>query len=115
MIDDDNRATAVEYLNPDLFTATTVGAPPRGDRLLRRDRHAEAAACSRASARPTHLREFSASTCVVDSPGVGANLDDHVEGIVMWEAAKPMVKRSTQWWEIGALHTPPRTASTGPT
>jgi choline oxidase len=38
---------------------------------------------------------------VVDSPGVGANLDDHVEGIVQWEATQPMVRRSTQWWEIG--------------
>ena len=47
-----------------------------------------------------HLREFGIDV-MVDSPGVGANLDDHVEGIVMWEAAKPMVKRSTQWWEIG--------------
>ena len=37
----------------------------------------------------------------VDAPGVGANLDDHVEGLVMWEASRPMVDRSTQWWEIG--------------
>jgi choline oxidase len=47
-----------------------------------------------------HLREFGIDV-LVDAPGVGANLDDHVEGLVMWEAAKPMVTRSTQWWEIG--------------
>jgi len=41
----------------------------------------------------------------VDSAGVGANLDDHVEGLVFWEAAKPMVKSSTQWWEIGLFTT----------
>ena len=47
-----------------------------------------------------HLREFGIDV-LVDAPGVGANLDDHVEGLVMWEAAQPMVTRSTQWWEIG--------------
>ncbi|WP_028921150.1 GMC family oxidoreductase [Pseudonocardia acaciae] len=47
-----------------------------------------------------HLREFGIDV-LVDAPGVGANLDDHVEGLVMWEAARPMVTRSTQWWEIG--------------
>lgn len=47
-----------------------------------------------------HLREFGIDVRV-DAPGVGANLDDHVEGLVMWEATRPMVTRSTQWWEIG--------------
>jgi choline dehydrogenase len=47
-----------------------------------------------------HLREFGIDV-LVNAPGVGANLDDHVEGLVMWEAAQPMVTRSTQWWEIG--------------
>ncbi|KIA62533.1 GMC family oxidoreductase [Nocardia vulneris] len=41
----------------------------------------------------------------VDAPGVGANLDDHVEGLVFWEAARPMVDTSTQWWEIGLFAT----------
>jgi len=47
-----------------------------------------------------HLREFGLDV-LVDAPGVGSNLDDHVEGLVMWEASRPMVTRSTQWWEIG--------------
>ena len=47
-----------------------------------------------------HLREMGIAVRV-DSPGVGSNLDDHVEGLVFWEAAKPMVTTSTQWWEIG--------------
>jgi choline dehydrogenase len=47
-----------------------------------------------------HLREFGIDV-LVDAPGVGSNLDDHVEGLVMWEAARPMVDHSTQWWEIG--------------
>ncbi len=32
-----------------------------------------------------HLREFGIDV-LVDSPGVGSNLDDHVEGLVFWEA-----------------------------
>jgi choline oxidase len=47
-----------------------------------------------------HLRDFGIDVRV-DSPGVGSNLDDHVEGLVFWEASRPMVKTSTQWWEIG--------------
>jgi len=46
------------------------------------------------------LREFGVEV-LVHSPGVGENLDDHVEGLVMWDAARPMVTTSTQWWEIG--------------
>lgn len=37
----------------------------------------------------------------VDAPGVGSNLQDHPEGVIQWEAKKPMVTESTQWWEIG--------------
>ena len=37
----------------------------------------------------------------VDSPGVGSNLQDHPEGVIQWEAKKPMPETSTQWWEIG--------------
>ena len=33
-----------------------------------------------------HLQRVRRSTSLVDSPGVGANLDDHVEGIVQWDA-----------------------------
>ena len=51
-----------------------------------------------------HLQEFGIQT-LVDSPGVGANLDDHVEGIVQWDAKKPMIRHSTQWWEIGLFAT----------
>ena len=51
-----------------------------------------------------HINEFGISP-IVDSPGVGANLDDHVEGIVQWDAARPMVRTSTQFWEIGVFST----------
>ncbi|AZT93908.1 GMC family oxidoreductase [Brevibacterium aurantiacum] len=37
----------------------------------------------------------------VDSPGVGEHLQDHPEGVIAWDAKKPMVDDSTQWWEAG--------------
>ncbi|WP_216205627.1 GMC family oxidoreductase [Amycolatopsis aidingensis] len=51
-----------------------------------------------------HLREVGVEV-LVDSPGVGANLQDHPEGLVQWEARKPMTTESTQWWEIGIFTT----------
>ena len=38
---------------------------------------------------------------LVDSPGVGENLQDHPEGLVQWEARQEMPVVSTQWWQIG--------------
>ena len=83
--DDQRRATGVDYLTPDLLTHATVIARARGR-------------SSRAGAIDTpkllmlsgigpgeHLQEFGIDV-LVDSPGVGSNLDDHVEGIVQWDA-----------------------------
>ncbi|RAF49880.1 choline oxidase, partial [Burkholderia multivorans] len=47
-----------------------------------------------------HLAEVGIESRV-DAPGVGENLQDHPEGVISWEAKKPMVEDSTQWWEIG--------------
>ena len=47
-----------------------------------------------------HLEEVGIEV-LVDSPGVGSTLQDHPEGVVQWEAKRPMVRESTQWWEIG--------------
>jgi choline dehydrogenase len=47
-----------------------------------------------------HLREVGVDV-VLDAPGVGENLQDHPEGVIMWNALQPMVTRSNQWWEIG--------------
>ncbi|MDQ3959661.1 MAG: GMC family oxidoreductase [Pseudomonadota bacterium] len=38
---------------------------------------------------------------VVDLPGVGERLLDHPEGIILWEAARPVPEESTQLWEVG--------------
>lgn len=103
LIDDDLRATGVRYQKPDLtgyddaiatreviVTAGAIDTP----KLLMLSGIGPA----------DHLREMGIEV-KVDSPGVGENLDDHVEGLVFWEAAKPMVTDSTQWWEIGLFAT----------
>jgi choline oxidase len=93
------RARGVDYLTPDLLTHATV--------LARREVILSAGAIDTPKllmlsgiGPAEHLRQHGLDV-VVDSPGVGSNLDDHVEGIVQWEATQPMVRRSTQWWEIG--------------
>jgi choline dehydrogenase len=99
LFDADRRATGVHYLDSATFHYESVAA------------RREIVVCSGAVDTPKllmlsgigpaeHLREFDVDV-LVDAPGVGSNLDDHVEGLVMWEAARPMVMRSTQWWEIG--------------
>jgi choline dehydrogenase len=36
-----------------------------------------------------------------DLPGVGENLQDHIEAVAMWAAARPVPEASTQHWENG--------------
>lgn len=101
--DDGVAATGVRYQRPDLTGYDTVSA--------RREVVVTAGAIDTPKllmlsgiGPSVHLREIGIDVRV-DSPGVGANLDDHVEGLVFWEAARPMVTRSTQWWEIGLFTT----------
>ena len=103
VLDDQRRATGVEYLTPDLLTHAVASA--------RREVIVSAGAIDTPKllmlsgiGPGAHLQEFGIDV-VADSPGVGANLDDHVEGIVQWEASKPMIRTSTQWWEIGLFST----------
>ena len=101
LLDDEKRATGVEYLTGDLFTTTSVRA--RREVIVSCGAIDTPKLLMLSGIGPAdQLGEFGVDV-VVDSPGVGENLDDHVEGIVMWEAAKPMVTRSTQWWEIGVF------------
>jgi choline oxidase len=100
---DGDRCTGVEYLSPDLIHSIQAGArrevivscgPVDSPKLLMLSGIGPA----------DHLREFGIDV-VVDSPGVGSHLEDHPEGLVMWEAKQPMVTASTQWWEIGIFTT----------
>lgn len=103
VIDDALRATGVRYLRPDLSGYDTADA--------RREVIVTAGAIDTPKllmlsgiGPAAHLREVGIPVRV-DSPGVGENLDDHVEGLVFWEASRPMVTESTQWWEIGLFAT----------
>ncbi|MCA9945341.1 MAG: GMC family oxidoreductase N-terminal domain-containing protein [Anaerolineales bacterium] len=41
-------------------------------------------------------------------PGVGENLLDHPEGVINWEASRPVPQETTQLWELGLFaHTQP--------
>jgi choline dehydrogenase-like flavoprotein len=103
VFDDARSATGVRYQRPDLTGHDTVSA--------RREVVVTAGAIDTPKllmlsgiGPSVHLREIGIDVRV-DSPGVGSNLDDHVEGLVFWEASKPMVTTSTQWWEIGLFTT----------
>ena len=98
-----SRATAVEYLTPDLLTQASVKA--RREVILSAGAIDTPKLLMLSGVGPgDHLREFGIET-LVDSPGVGENLDDHVEGIVQWDAKRPMIRTSTQFWEIGLFST----------
>ncbi|WP_193048668.1 GMC family oxidoreductase [Mycolicibacterium baixiangningiae] len=103
LFDDSNAATGVRYQRSDLTGYDTVTA--RREVILCAGAIDTPKLLMLSGIGPTaHLREIGIPVRV-DSPGVGANLDDHVEGLVFWEAAHPMVTTSTQWWEIGLFTT----------
>lgn len=99
LIDDQMRCTGVEALGPDgrvtetflaekevIVSAGAIDSP----KLLMLSGIGPA----------EHLREMGVEVRV-DAPGVGSNTQDHPEGVLQWEATKPMVRTSPQWWEIG--------------
>ncbi|MER6912622.1 GMC family oxidoreductase N-terminal domain-containing protein [Streptomyces sp. NPDC000594] len=99
LLDASGRCTGVSFLRPDA----------RGHEEVRARR--EVIVCCGAIDSPKllmlsgigpaeHLRAVGIEPRV-DSPGVGSRLQDHPEGVIMWEARRPMVTTSTQWWEIG--------------
>jgi choline oxidase len=103
VLDDARRAVGVEYLTPDILTHDTVRA--RREVILSAGAIDTPKLLMLSGIGPgEHLAEFGIPV-VADLPGVGANLDDHVEGIVQWEANEPMIRTSTQWWEIGLFST----------
>jgi choline oxidase len=103
IFDDAVSATGVRYQRPDLTGYDTVSA--RREVIVTAGAIDTPKLLMLSGIGPSvHLREMGIDVRV-DSPGVGSNLDDHVEGLVFWEASKPMVTASTQWWEIGLFTT----------
>ncbi len=103
VIDDAMAATGVRYQRPDLTGYDTVSA--RREVIVTAGAIDTPKLLMLSGIGPTvHLREMGVQVRV-DAPGVGQNLDDHVEGLVFWEASRPMVETSTQWWEIGLFAT----------
>jgi choline oxidase len=103
LFDEAKNATGVRYQRPDLTGYDTVSA--RREVVVTAGSIDTPKLLMLSGIGPTaHLREVGIPVRV-DSPGVGSNLDDHVEGLVFWEASKPMVTTSTQWWEIGLFTT----------
>jgi choline dehydrogenase len=99
IFDADKRATGVQYFDSTTFQCTTVSV--RREVILSAGAIDTPKLLMLSGIGPgEHLRDIGIDV-LVDSPGVGSNLDDHVEGLVMWEASRAMVTHSTQWWEIG--------------
>ncbi|MEU6051840.1 GMC family oxidoreductase N-terminal domain-containing protein [Streptomyces xanthochromogenes] len=99
LIDADRRCTGAAYLDPDLVHSRTVTA--RRETIVSCGAIDTPKLLMLSGIGPAeHLREVGVDV-VLDSPGVGENLQDHPEGVIMWEAKQPMVTTSQQWWEIG--------------
>ena len=103
LVDALQRCTGVEYLAPDLLHSNEIRA--RREVVVSCGAIDTPKLLMLSGIGPAeHLREVGVDV-VLDSPGVGANLQDHPEGVVMWEALQPMTTESTQWWEIGIFTT----------
>jgi choline dehydrogenase-like flavoprotein len=103
LFDDRKRCTGVEYLDVDLLHSKEVSA--RREVIVSSGAIDTPKLLMLSGIGPSaHLREVGVDV-LVDAPGVGSNLQDHPEGLVQWEAAKPMITESEQWWEIGIFTT----------
>ncbi|RJQ70154.1 choline oxidase [Pseudonocardiaceae bacterium YIM PH 21723] len=100
---DGTRCTGAAYLAPDLVHTRAIRA--RREVILSAGAIDTPKLLMLSGIGPAeHLRE-SGVDVLVDSPGVGENLQDHPEGVIQWEARRPMVTESSQWWEIGIFAT----------
>ncbi|MEV6068976.1 GMC oxidoreductase [Nocardia sp. NPDC052001] len=103
LFDDTDSAIGARYRRPDLTGFDTVRA--RREVIISTGAIDTPKLLMLSGIGPAdHLRDMGIRVRT-DAPGVGSNLDDHVEGLVFWEASRPMVTSSTQWWEIGLFAT----------
>ncbi|MGW7497573.1 GMC family oxidoreductase [Streptomyces luteogriseus] len=99
---DGRRCVGAEYLDPDLIHTRTVRA--RREVIVSCGAIDSPKLLMLSGIGPAgHLREVGVDV-VVDAPGVGENLQDHPEGVIMWEARRPMTTTSSQWWEAGIFY-----------
>lgn len=97
--DDDRRCTGVDVLEPDLIHTASYTA--NREVVLSAGAIDSPKLLMLSGIGPAeHLAEHGLGV-LVDSPGVGTHLQDHPEGVIQWEAKRPMITSSTQWWEIG--------------
>ncbi|MFY0408039.1 GMC family oxidoreductase [Solicola sp. PLA-1-18] len=52
---------------------------------------------------PRHVLDDAGVPVVVDLPGVGENLQDHAEGLVVWEASERPPATCASGWDAGAM------------
>ncbi|HEY2724069.1 MAG TPA: GMC family oxidoreductase N-terminal domain-containing protein [Pseudonocardiaceae bacterium] len=97
------RCTGTEYLTADLLHSARVTA--RREVVLSCGSFDTPKVLMLSGIGPAqHLRDVGVEV-LLDAPGVGENLQDHPEGIVQWDALRPMPQQSTQFWEIGIFAT----------
>ncbi|WP_277208823.1 GMC family oxidoreductase [Isoptericola croceus] len=109
--DADRRATGVDFLDPDLIHTRHVAA--RREVVLSAGAIDTPKLLMLSGIGPAeHLREVGVDV-LVDSPGVGENMQDHPEGVISWEAKQPMTTTSTQWWELGIFTRTPAAVERG--
>lgn len=99
LFDDDNTATGVEYLADAFNRKSTISANKEVIISAGAINTPQLLMLSGIGPRE-HLEEFNIDVRV-DAPGVGSNLQDHPEAVIQFESKVPMVRDSTQWWEIG--------------
>ncbi|WP_297849840.1 GMC family oxidoreductase [uncultured Corynebacterium sp.] len=97
--DDTNTATGVEYLADSFNRKATISANKEVIISAGAINSPQLLMLSGIGPRE-HLEEFNIDVRV-DAPGVGSNLQDHPEAVIQFETKVPMVRDSTQWWEIG--------------
>ena len=97
--DDTNTATGVEYLADSFNRKATISANKEVIISAGAINSPQLLMLSGIGPRE-HLEEFNIDVRV-DAPGVGSNLQDHPEAVIQFESKVPMVRDSTQWWEIG--------------
>lgn len=97
--DDTNTATGVEYLADSFNRKATISANKEVIISAGAINSPQLLMLSGIGPRE-HLEEFNIDVRI-DAPGVGSNLQDHPEAVIQFETKVPMVRDSTQWWEIG--------------